>query len=356
MDQRRQNCGHKTLCQAAFRLKMVKSLTLPRQNIMFAVMNEEKMNAMKVVSLRTGLSPHVIRAWEKRYGAIAPLRTDSNHRLYSNDDIERLILLHKVTTAGHAIGRVARLPMAELAQLVSDAAPRQQLAGSAASLTRSDVTPAQRVQLCLDAIAQLDGQKLESEILRASVSLSQPMLIDDVIVPLIHKIGDLWREGDLRIVHEHVASQTLAALLTSMRSSYQTSALAPRLAITTPAQHVHELGALLVATTAAALGWHTTYLGPNLPAEEIASAVVENQAALLCLSIVHPSDDHHTVGQLIALRRLIPQSVAIFVGGRAAGSYRETLTRIDATLISDIKHLRRSLEAFPAGEPGAKTT
>ena len=60
-------------------------------------MENEKKYAMKVVTRRTGLTSHAIRVWEKRYNAVEPERTDTNRRLYSEADIERLIDLHRAT-------------------------------------------------------------------------------------------------------------------------------------------------------------------------------------------------------------------------------------------------------------------
>ena len=69
---------------------------------------------IKVVSQMTGLSVHVIRAWEKRYHVVEPDRTDTNRRLYSVDDIEKLRLLNDASHLGHNIGRLANLSLSEL--------------------------------------------------------------------------------------------------------------------------------------------------------------------------------------------------------------------------------------------------
>ena len=59
---------------------------------------------VRYVARQTGLTPHLIRSWERRYAAVAPRRTDTNHRLYSDDDIERLSLLRNAVKAGQSIG------------------------------------------------------------------------------------------------------------------------------------------------------------------------------------------------------------------------------------------------------------
>jgi DNA-binding transcriptional MerR regulator len=76
-------------------------------------------HSIKAVSRRTGLSPHVIRIWEKRYGAVEPRRTSTNRRLYSDAEIERLNSLRLATAAGHSIGNIATLPLRQLNSLVA---------------------------------------------------------------------------------------------------------------------------------------------------------------------------------------------------------------------------------------------
>lgn len=78
------------------------------------------------VVARTGLTAQGIRMWEKRYDAVVPLRSETNRRLYSREDMARLVLMKQLTDAGHGIGRIANLGLeqleARLAELVDGAA------------------------------------------------------------------------------------------------------------------------------------------------------------------------------------------------------------------------------------------
>src|SRR6478672_11751863 len=77
-----------------------------------------------VVSRRTGLKQDLIRAWERRYCAVEPGRSETRRRFYSDDDIERLLLLRRVVSAGRAISQVAGLANEELQALIeSEPAP-----------------------------------------------------------------------------------------------------------------------------------------------------------------------------------------------------------------------------------------
>ncbi|MEM9293668.1 MAG: MerR family transcriptional regulator, partial [Acidobacteriota bacterium] len=79
------------------------------------------LHPIRVVARRTGLKTDLIRAWERRYGAIEPQRTAGRHRSYSEEDIHRLLLLRQATESGFPIGQVAQLPTADLEDLVGPA-------------------------------------------------------------------------------------------------------------------------------------------------------------------------------------------------------------------------------------------
>ena len=80
-------------------------------------MDKDSIYTIRYVSQRTGLTSHVIRAWEKRYKAVVPYRSPKNRRLYSEEDVQRLQLLKSATDAGHSISQVAQLDSKELADL-----------------------------------------------------------------------------------------------------------------------------------------------------------------------------------------------------------------------------------------------
>ena len=102
----------------------------------------------------------------------------------------------------------------------------------------------------------------------------------------------------------------------------------------------------MLAAMAEAEGWRVTYVGPNLPAEEIAFAVRQIEAKAVALSIVYPGDDQRVIGELQRLRQLLPRDTEILVGGRSADGYESTIKQIGATAISDMQSFRAQLEAI----------
>ncbi len=303
--------------------------------------NTQQTYPIKAVVNLTGLSAHVIRAWEKRYHALTPLRSATNRRQYTHDDVLRLNLLKQATAAGHSIGQIANLPLDELSELGKGPAGR---AGGEPSqgLPRGTADRATIAQ-CIAAIERLDGPSLQGLLMRTSVSLSYDDFIDQIICPLIYEIGDCWEDGRLRIAHEHMASDVLRTLLGGMIHSLARGTAGHEILLTTPAGQWHEMGSLIAAVTAAARGWHVTYLGPNLPAGEIVAAALQKQVQAVGLSIVFPADDPRLISELQTIRQGLRKGVAIFIGGKAAVAYQRFVDEIGATLITDIADFRHDL-------------
>jgi len=295
-------------------------------------------HSIKIVAQRTGLSSHVIRVWERRYQAITPRRTPTNRRLYSESDIERLRLLANATGAGHTISNVANLSTPELQRLLLADQPSRRILkpGEAGS-------PGVHLDRAIEAASALDAESLQQVIEHAAVDLPQLTLLEEVFVPLMIRIGELWHDNELRIIHEHAAYAVVSAFVSSIKTAYSPSSGAPTVVVATPAGQLHELGALIIAATAAADGWRTSYLGSSLPAEEIAKAVDHHGAPAVTLSIVYPADDAALPGELLKLRRLLPEKVAILAGGRSAGNYGPVLQEIGARTVTDLQDVREQL-------------
>jgi len=300
-------------------------------------------HAIKVAVRRTGLTAHVIRIWEKRHGAVAPQRTSTNRRLYSEVQIERLGLLREATQAGHSIGQVAKLPTEKLRKLAAEAAGSNRPAASAryqSAVTLSFLNES------VAAVKALDAPRLEASLKRAETALGGQGLLQRVVGPLAQTIGELWRDGSITAAHEHFASAVIRIFLGNAAKSFANGDAAPVIVIATPAGQIHELGALLVGAAAANLGWHVTYLGASLPAAEIAGAARQNRARVVALSLVYPEDDPRLAAELAKLQELLPGEVPLLAGGRAMPAYRDALEKIGALPMKDLAHLSSTLDGL----------
>lgn len=316
----------------------------------------EARHPIQVAARRSGLTPDTLRAWERRYQAIEPRRVKARRRLYSDVDIERLTLLRHATDAGRAIRLVASLPTVELRRLVEeDAAAGSAGFASSGTVWRPTEAPQAGPEMFLaqaiEVTSRLDQEGLETLIRQASVSLGRSELIDRFLVPLLRRIGELWYEGHIRIMHEHMASAVLLTTLGHFVHDADVPKSAPRLVVATPPGQMHGLGALLVAATATLEGWRSIHLGVNLPVEEIAGAVAEAGAAAVALSLIYPADDGRLHEDLRRLRRLLPEPVVVLAGGAAAAGYGATLEDIGAETPEDLGGMREVLRALRLQKP-----
>lgn len=309
----------------------------------------ELRHTIQSTALRTGLSPHVIRVWERRYGTVQPTRSGGNQRRYSDEDIRRLALLNRLTQQGHSIGSVAHLEMPQLELLMSQVEggtdpagrPGAEMPEAAGTLNEGGPGRNPRLVEMLDsayaAAAAMDSTRLEQVLEAGSVEFGVTALLLHVVAPLVERIGAAWQSGDLQIAHEHIASAVLRTHLGAMSRPISLHPAAPVLLTTTPAGQLHELGAVLAGALAATQGWRVVHAGASLPAAEIATAARLNSATTVALSVVHPAADEALNDELFRLRRLLPASIELVVGGRAAGAYQETIDRIGATRVGSLE-------------------
>jgi len=306
---------------------------------------------MRVVTHRTGLSADLLRAWERRYEVVTPARSVGGRRLYSDADIERLRLLYRATLAGRSIGQVAELPTAALAVLVRQdaAADAEPALGSPGASTRERGAPPSAADFLDDslrAVERLDATALDAALRRAAVALPAATLIDEVVVPLLERVGTRWRDGTLRPVHGHLASAVLRRVLERVAESASSPFATANLVVATPTGQRHEFGALLVAATATAEGWRVTYLGPDLPAEDIAEGAIRTRARAVALSVVYPTGDPAIGDELGRLRLALPKDITLLVGGAAASAYASSLDEIGAVRLNGLADLRVQLRTL----------
>ncbi|MBA2241802.1 MAG: MerR family transcriptional regulator [Chthoniobacterales bacterium] len=298
---------------------------------------------IKFVARHTGLSVHTIRVWEKRYGAVRPVRASNNRRLYTEEDVERLRLLREATLAGHTISQIARASLPELQRLLRDvgeAIPPARKRG------QEQDALAEMIDAALVAVTAFDARAILKLLDRAAVELGSPGVLQRFIAPMAERIGELWRDGSLTIAHEHFATNHITQFLTTFARPYTENTQALHLVLATPTGQLHELGAEIVAAAARSHGWRTTYLGAGLPVEEFVGALRNLKPRAVGLSIVFPPDDEPLRRDLRKLGELLPKGCALLIGGRASSGYEDILREIKAIRVEKLEDLFPVLESL----------
>lgn len=295
-----------------------------------------------VASERTGLSPDLLRVWERRYRAVEPSRATDGQRLYSDSDVERLRLLRLVTLVGRSIRQVARLDTEELTRLVrEDEAARHRVARREERAVPA--TAGEDVERALELARAVDAPALESLLRRTAAVLGVPVFLDAVVAPLLRRMGDEWKAGRLSVAQEHLATAIIQRVLEGTIHFLVAPHGAPNLLVATLSGEQHKMGALLAATAAAAEGWRVTYLGPDLPPGEIASAAIAAAARVVGVSVVHVAERERVLTELRTVRTRLPASVPLLAGGAGAVALAPELDGSGIHVVGDLSELRAAL-------------
>jgi methanogenic corrinoid protein MtbC1 len=168
----------------------------------------------------------------------------------------------------------------------------------------------------LAVIESFDIVQASDELSRLAAVLSPRDFVYQVAVPLMREVGIRWHDGTLAIAQEHLISELLRTLLGSMMRLFRRPNPTMTMVLSTLAGESHEFGILAAAMLASLAGVEPVYLGPNLPAREIADAARRTSAKVVALSITFSSET--TQGELNALAAAMPEDAELWVGGAAS--------------------------------------
>jgi len=296
-------------------------------------------HSIATVAARTGLSQDVLRVWERRYGAVEPLRSPGNQRLYSDDDIARFRLLAAVTSKGRSIRHVANLSTQALEALVAEDEPSvlSPTAGEGDSEDTSNLDTA------LAFTIALDGAGLDTYLRRSITARGLPHFVEVDAPALMRRVGDEWEAGRLSVAHEHLASGVVLTIILDAVRALPTSPSAPRILVATISHERHGVGAALAAAVAALDGWAVVHLGVDVPSSDIAASAAESDARAVALSIVYEDDRAHARREVRAVRKAVAADVPVFVGGAAALAMGTTLTATGAIVSRSFADFRAEL-------------
>jgi MerR family transcriptional regulator, light-induced transcriptional regulator len=291
---------------------------------------------IRAVSLMTGVSIDTLRAWERRYGAVAPVRDDRG-RVYSDDHVRRIALLRDAVQSGHAIGRVANMTTAQLEELSAAASATVRLARAARSLP---VTV--NIDSIIAALERFDAAAVEADLGRAAAMLRPPELLRDVLVPVLTEVGERWHRGHARIAHEHMLSASVRNVLGSLLRVHLRDGVPDKMLFATPSGERHEFGTLGAAMLAASGGLGTIYLGPDMPAADIVAVTAVVRLEIVVLGVTDTGDAVTVDKEVQQVAKRLPPNIELWLGGRGAERIAKAL-KGRALALPDYEALERQL-------------
>lgn len=255
---------------------------------------------IRTVSSLTGVNAITLRAWERRYGLITPVRTPTGHRLYRREDIDRIHRALALTGKGVSIGQV-----------------KQSLDAAEAAPARDDSPWRSHLERMVSAVARFDDGELERVYNQALAAFPMEAVTDRLLLPLLKELGRRWESAEGSVAEEHFFGAYLRNELGARFHHRARDRSGPRLLAACLPGEQHEVGLLLFALAAHESGLRPLLLGADLP---VAIERARARAVVLSGTLLPERD---------VLRRQLPALVAatrapVFVGGPLA------ITRHDA--------------------------
>lgn len=272
------------------------------------------------VERETGLSKDVLRIWERRYGFPAPSRDPNGERSYPAAQVERLRQIKRLMDQGYRPGKLFAMADDALATLTPQ---------------RSAVAPAEgghtnnELDELLALIKQNDGPGYQQAMHQRLARQGLLHFVQDTVAPLTIRVGQAWEDGLFEVFEEHLFTELTKRLLRQAIAALPGGGRSPRILLTSVPDEPHVLGLLMAETLFALEGADCIPLGTQMPLLEIGRAASAHRADIVALSFSSAFPVRQIPGLLQQLRMVLPETVALWVGGGAT----QRLSKMDGVLL-----------------------
>jgi DNA-binding transcriptional MerR regulator len=236
------------------------------------------------LSKRSGVSPGLLRAWERRYGLLRPTRSAGGLRLYSAADVDRVRLMNQHLAEG--------LAAAEAAALAQSAEGEH---GAPAALS-----PAAMRDELAEALDRFDEPRAQAIVDRLLAAATVDTLLSDVVLPYLRELGERWERGEASIAQEHFASAVLRGRLLGLARGWGLG-VGPLAVLAGLPGEQHDLGLIAFGLVLRTRGWRIVHLGPDAPIDTVEDVCRQLQPSLVVLYAVTDERVQHAVESLGAL-------------------------------------------------------
>jgi len=284
------------------------------------------------LSRRLGVSDHVLRAWENRYGLLQPVRTAGGFRLYSEADEQRVRRMQAHLARGLSAAQAAQAALGE------DQAGQP---GQAAQAAGSDSAPADRAAAALNdpassgelyaalrqALDAFDETAAQAVLDRLMADFSLATALREIILPYLAELGVRWERGTASIAQEHFASNVIHGRLAGLARGWG-NGHGPLAILACPPGELHDLPLMIFGIALNRTGWRIHFLGTSTPLEEVSRTVEASHPNLVVLAATSAGTFGPVTGQLTALARRVPLMLA------GAGASSQLAVAVRATLLT----------------------
>lgn len=250
------------------------------------------------LSKRVGVSPELLRAWERRYGLLRPARSAGGLRLYSPADVERVALMQHHLAEGLAAAEAAAL------------AARQAVDEEAARTALRPATIREELSEALDAFDEPRAQAILDRLLALA---TLDTVLSEVVVPYLRELGERWERGEVSVAQEHFASSVVRGRLLGLARGWGLG-LGPTAVLAGLPGEQHDLGLIAFGLALRSRGWRIVYLGPDSPIDTVSEVSRRIEPSLVVLNAV----SRERVRPVLPKLRALARRHAVALGGSAA--------------------------------------
>mgnify|MGYP000339029621 CR=1 FL=1 len=278
----------------------------------------------------TGLSSHVIRAWEKRYGLVSPTRGKNRYRQYTDEDVQFFRYLKSEVDNGNSIGTLAEVGKDELLRRSKVASLEMVKIATPVENLVSELT--QAVQ---DHALDIFERKLNGAL--AVIPFEEAL--QRFLFPLLERVGDLWHEGKVSVAQEHYVTNLVKQKIASAMNQLRIVENGPKVVVACPQNELHEIGALTVAYVCAARGCRVYYLGLRMPIDELAQYSSALEPSLILFSLTIPISETEAKGLTQALVTQLLPLCPLGIGGQGAIAHTSLFEKEKISVFQSLQEL-----------------
>ena len=272
------------------------------------------------LSRRVGVSDHVLRAWESRYGLLQPVRSAGGYRLYSEADATRVRRMQAHLASGLSAAEAAGAVLGE------DSGGGADL-GRPAGPDRAAPAAGQLSDALRQALDAFDEPAAQAVLDRLMSDLSLATVLRDVVMPYLTELGKRWQLGTASIAQEHFASNLLRGWLAGLARGWG-NGHGPRAVLACPPGELHDLALMIFGIMLNRSGWRIDYLGMITPVDELTRTVAMRRPDLVVLAATLPERLEPLAPQLATLAQHTPLALA------GAGATPELADAVGARLLT----------------------
>jgi DNA-binding transcriptional MerR regulator len=271
----------------------------------------------------SGVGVHTIRAWEKRYKAIVPKRDVTGHRVYSKEDIEKLILLSELCLLGYSISKIADLAVEELkSHLKKLGKSEDSIKSLEMNLYNNETEIVDYNQSLTIILLALKSYKLDivaKEVSKLKIIMNPREFALKVIQPIMGELGEAVMRGDYTISHEHALSSIIKFHIGHILYRFDESESKDYITMVFCGveQDYHEFGILMGALLALHYKIKIYYLGPNLPYDSAVDAMKfldANYIVVGATSVVSSLGPNYLNNYVTKLLNNLNENIKVIVG------------------------------------------